>query len=65
MDDIPRRIRHDKHTPAEKAITEAMSAVELAGCDVLLTEAVNLLSHARDKVSDFVDRELTAKPPGV
>jgi len=55
---LPRRIRLDKHTPAEKAITEAMNAVEEAGCDVLLTEAVVMLAEARDKVSDFVDREL-------
>lgn len=65
MDDTPRRCRHDKHTPAEKAITEAMGAVEVAGCDVLLTEAVDLLAQARGKVADFVDRELAALPPGV
>lgn len=52
---IPRRIQQDKHTPAEMAITDAMAAVEDAGCDVLLTEAVNLLAQAKAKVADFVD----------
>jgi len=58
MSDLPRRIHSEKRTPAEKAITNAMIAVEEAGGDPLLTEAVSLLSTARDKVSDFVDREL-------
>lgn len=51
----PRRICQEKLTPAELAICAAMEAVERAGCDVLLTEAVILLSKARDKVADFVD----------
>ena len=58
MYDLPRRIQQDKHTPAEAAITAAMQAVEDAGCDTLLTEAIILLSDARDKVADFVDKEL-------
>lgn len=55
VDTIPRRIRQDLMTPAELAITVAMGAVENAGCDPLLTEAVILLQAARDKVADFVD----------
>lgn len=54
-DDIPRRSRLDKMTPAENAIYNAMCVVEQAGCDVRLTEAVNLLQKARDRVADFVD----------
>lgn len=53
---IPRRSRIDLLTPAELAIVAAVEAIEEAGCDVLLTEAVILLSEARDKVADFVDR---------
>ena len=41
--------------PAELAIRAALLAVEDAGCDVLLTEAVILLGEAQDKVADFVD----------
>jgi hypothetical protein len=33
----------------------AKSAVESAGCHVLLTDAVILLGQAQDKVADFVD----------
>lgn len=51
----PRRIRIDLFTPAEKAIWDAVQAVEAAGCDVRLTNAVILLGKARDLVADFVD----------
>lgn len=61
MKEIPRRIRLDQHTPAESAITQAMAAVEMAGCDPLLTDAVVLLGQARDKVADFVDAGLQVK----
>lgn len=52
---LPRRIQIDKMVPAELAIIAAMLAVEDAGCDHLLTEAVVLLAEAKDKVADFVD----------
>ncbi len=52
---IPRRACVDRMTPAELAIREAIRVVEEAGGDPLLTEAVNLLQKAKDKVSDFVD----------
>lgn len=52
----PRRIRLDRLTPAERAIHDAVRAVEAAGCDPLLTDAVILLQQAREKVADFVDR---------
>ena len=54
-DVIPRRIRVDLMTPAELAIRHAMLAVENVGADVLLTDAVNLLQQAREKVADYVD----------
>lgn len=52
-----RRICLDKFTAAERAIYDATSAVERAGCDTILTDAVNLLSQARSKVSDWVDQK--------
>jgi superfamily II DNA helicase RecQ len=52
---FPRRNRIDQFTPAERAIWDATQEVERAGCDVLLTEAVNLLQAARAKVADYVD----------
>ena len=52
---FPRRFRVDLMTPAELAILNAMGEVEKVGADVLLTEAVILLSHAQDKVADYVD----------
>ncbi|GMV18617.1 MAG: hypothetical protein AMXMBFR56_68410 [Polyangiaceae bacterium] len=54
-DDIPRRSQLHLMTPPENAIYNAMCVVEQAGCDVRLTEAVNLLQKARDRVADFVD----------
>ena len=42
-------------TPAEKAISDAIAAVEALGANVLLTDAVVMLSEARHRVSDFVD----------
>ena len=55
-----RRSRIDLQTPAEQAIRDAVDAVERAGCDRLLTEAVVLLQQARDKVADYVDARLPA-----
>lgn len=58
MNDLPRRNYIDQLSPAEAAIREAKQLVEMAGCDPLLTEAVNLLSRAQEKVADFIDFEL-------
>ena len=55
MSDIPRRIRVDLFTPAERAIHDAKHAVEAAGAHPLLTDAVVLLAKAQEKVADFVD----------
>jgi hypothetical protein len=44
-----------RHTPAEKAIADAIQAVEALPADVRLTDAVMLLSWARDRVADYVD----------
>jgi hypothetical protein len=53
--DIPRRARIDKFVPAEKAIYDAVAAVEALPPDPRLTDAVILLQRARDVVADFVD----------
>jgi methionine synthase I (cobalamin-dependent) len=55
VNEIPRRMRVDMYTPAELAIREAILAVETAGADPLLTDAVVLLDQAKAKVADFVD----------
>jgi hypothetical protein len=52
---IPRRICIDQNTPAELAIRAAIRAVEDAGADVRLTDAVVLLGAALESVSDVVD----------
>jgi hypothetical protein len=56
VDGFPRRSRMDLMVPAELAICGAVEAVEKAGCDLRLTDAVILLARARDKVADFVER---------
>ena len=53
--EIRRRSYIERRSPAEKAIMDAMAAVEKAGADVRLTEAVMLLDQAFNKVADFVD----------
>lgn len=52
---FPRRNRVDLWTPAERAIYDAMQAVEQMPAHPLLTDAVILLGKARDRVADFVD----------
>jgi len=56
MDEIPRRNRIDKLIPAEKAIYDAVQAVEELPAHPKLTDAVVLLQAARESVADYVDR---------
>jgi len=53
-----RKNRQDLQTPAEVALNNAIAEVEKLGASVLLTEAVIKLSHAKDNVSEFIDKEL-------
>lgn len=53
--DLPRRIQMKLWSPAEQAIYDAVQAVEQAGADVRLTDAVNLLSAAQESVADHLD----------
>lgn len=57
-DGVPTRIDLNFHTAAEKAITDAMHAVEAAGASPALTDAIVLLGKARERVADHVE----AKP---
>lgn len=50
-----RRYRIDLMTQAELAIQNAMSEVELIGCDINLTESIMALQKAKDLVSDYLD----------
>lgn len=52
-----RRNRLDLMHPSEKAIYTAMQEVEKTGADIRLTNAINLLSEAKDNVSDFLDEK--------
>jgi hypothetical protein len=45
-------------TPAEKAVYDAVQAVEKAGADVRLTDAVVLLQQAREKLADYFDEQV-------
>jgi hypothetical protein len=62
-DGVPTRIDRQWHTEAEKAITAAMYAVEAAGASIALTDAVMLLSKARDRVADHVEGRESLPPP--
>lgn len=46
------------NTPAEKAIYNAMQEVEAMPADERLTDAVELLQEAHNKVADYVDEQL-------
>lgn len=55
VDGFPRRSRIDLLEPAEKAIFDAVQAVERMPPDVRLTKAVCLLQDAREAVADYVE----------
>lgn len=54
---IPRRIDTRRWVPAERAIQDAVDSVERMPGDSRLTDAVILLSKARDAVADYVDAQ--------
>jgi hypothetical protein len=58
-DDIPRRSKLWLLSPAERAIFDAVQAVEQSGLGgAPITEAINLLHAAFDKVADSIDANL-------
>lgn len=54
-------MRIDLSTPVETSIRAAMIKVEEAGADIRLTEAINLLGQALNKVADYIDDQLQPK----
>lgn len=54
-DGVPTRIDVNWMTRAENAILQAQAAVEQAGASVASTDAVILLSKARERVADHVE----------
>lgn len=52
---IPRRNRLDLMHSSEKIIVDAVQEIEKLPADVRLTDAINYLHKAKDKVSDFID----------
>lgn len=54
-DGIPTRCDMSLMSAAELAITSAMAAVEAAGASIALTDAITLLSKARDRVAYHVE----------
>lgn len=61
MNAIPRRNILGLNTAAELNIRKAMLAVENLGADPVLTDVVNLLGQAKNKLADWVDQENTSK----
>lgn len=55
---FPRRSCIYLLTPAEKTVWDAAQAVEKVGADVRLTDAVNLLAQAREKLADYFDEQI-------
>lgn len=52
---VPRRMRLDLLTPNELLVYNIGQEVEKMGADVLLTDAVILLQHVREKLADYVE----------
>jgi hypothetical protein len=55
---FPRRSCIYLLTPAEKAVYDAVQAVENVGADVRLTDAVMLLQQVREKLADYFDEQI-------
>lgn len=65
MTEFPRRSDLHRQTETEIAIRSAIADVEALGADPLLTEAVELLDRARNKVADYVDGKQQVMQDGV
>lgn len=55
---IPRRNRIDLFTKEEKAIYDVQQMIEHMEADPILTDVGDLLSQARNRLSDYVDINL-------
>jgi hypothetical protein len=60
-DGIPRRSRIDLYTTTEKILANSIEAIENLGADPLLTEAISLVQLAKNKVSDYEERQPKVK----
>lgn len=58
MTDLPRRGCTHLLTPQEEAIRDCVESIETMGADARLTDAINLLHAAREKVADYVDERV-------
>lgn len=56
---IPRRNRLDLLTPIEKEIFDIIGKIELMPADASLTDAQQYLDKAKNKLSDYIDEQLT------
>lgn len=63
MNDIPRRAYVQKWTAPERAIKDAVRAVEAAGAHPLLTDAIILLQQAFEKIADYTDQATPDENP--
>ena len=59
---IPRRNQMQQWCEAERAIFDAIQAVERMAADERLTDAVILLGKAQNRVADFVDNVVGETP---
>lgn len=55
---IPRRIRIDLFTKEEKAIYDVQQMIEHMDADTILTDVGLLLSQARNRLSDYIDKKI-------
>lgn len=58
LNELPRRVYHEKNTPEELQLRILIESVQRLGNDRLLTNCVNLLTAAFDQLADWNDKEL-------
>jgi hypothetical protein len=61
VDGYPRRIRMDCWQPSELAIYNAMQEVEKPPADPRQTEAINLLSKAKELIADVIEEKVNTQ----
>lgn len=54
---VPRRFREDLLLPIEKQLLDCVREIEKLPADVRLTDAVNIVLCAKDKVADFIESD--------
>jgi len=57
-DGLIRRMCVSSQTPAERAIQLAVDEVEKIGADPILTDIVTTLGNAREKLADFIEKDM-------